>query len=506
MSEEQKNRIVSRRDMLKMTGAAGVGLLASACVQSAPAQPQVIEKVVTVEVEKEVEKVVTVEIEKEVIKEVPVESEPGAEAAAITVQGAFWILQGKDFHESYNEYLRSKISEYAASKDWPIDISYIAGYTGGTGEVEKIAAAVQSGNPPDMILHNLSAVELRNLYALDPVSDVVEQIESVFGKAAPQMYIDYNLEGQWWAVPYHQRAGGGYYRKDLFDEAGIDLQQTRTYDKLAEQALEVSKPDEEMYGWGMTINRSGDGDSVINRVKTGWGAAWQDETGQFIAANSSEMIDAMNFIKDIYTNPKWEPMLPPGVLSWNDISNNEAYLGGKIAYTENAGTVYANAVLTENPVAPVTSYLKQPGGPVIQEFVVVGARNWMVLRGSKNSAASKDTILHFNTDLGRYDEMLASSPAYALPCYVDLWDMSEVVKASEITQLQKGAALDDSGINANFYPGPVTPAMQAIVQSGIWNDMVNAILTGTATEDAVADAHQRMVDVFKEYGLPGEKA
>jgi multiple sugar transport system substrate-binding protein len=371
--------------------------------------------------------------------------------------------------------------------------------------VEKIAAAVLSGNSPDMILHTLSAIELRNLYALDPVTDVVDQIEAAFGKAAPKMYIDYNLEGQWWAVPYHQRSGGGWYRNDVFEEGGIDLQKTRTYTQLREDTLAVSKPDEELYGWGITPNRSGDGDSFINRVKTGWGAAWQDETGQFIATNSPEMVEAVNFIKETFTDPKWETMLPPGILSWNDISNNEAYLGGKIAYTENAGTVYANAVLTENPVAPNTFFLKPPGGPVLEEFHVVPGKNWMMLRGSKNQAATKDTILYFTTDLGRYDEMLSNSPSYALPCYTDLWEMSEYIKTDPVAQQQKGACLDPSGIDAAFYPGPATPAMAAVIASGTWNDMINAALTGTATEDAVKDAHDKMVTIFKEFGLPGEK-
>jgi multiple sugar transport system substrate-binding protein len=441
-----------------------------------------------------------------VVKEVPVESEPGAEAANITVQGAFWVLQGKDFHEAYNEYLRSKISEYAASKDWPIDISYIAGFTSGTGEVEKIAASVQSGNPPDMILHTLSAIQLRNLYALDPVSDVVEQIEATFGKAANQMYIDYNFEGQWWAVPYHQRSDGGWYRRDAFDAVGIDVQQIREYSALAEACLEASNPDEELYGWGMTVNRNGDGNYLINRIKTGYGAAWQDETGQYITVNTPEMIDAMNFIKDIYTNPKWESMLPPGVLSWSDTGNNEAYLGGKLGFTQNAGTVYANAVLTESPVAPVTNFLKPPGGPVIQEFTAIHGKNWMLLRGAKNAAAAKDTILHFTTDLGRYEEMLASSPAYALPSYVDLWELSEVAKSNEVTMQQMSSALDESGIDAGPYPGPPSPALVALDNSGAWNDMVNAILTGTEVEQAVAEAHDRMVQIYQEFGLPGEPA
>jgi multiple sugar transport system substrate-binding protein len=512
MSEEREKSIITRREMLKMAGAAGVGLLASACGQAAPAEPQVVEKVVTVEVEKEVsvEKVVTVEVEKEVEKQVEVEkvvtATPDSSAAKITVEGAFWVLQGKDFHESYNEYLRSKIAEYAGSQDWALDISYIAGFTSGTGEVEKIAASVQSGNPPDMILHTLSAVQLRNLYALDPVSDVVEQIEAVFGKAATQMYIDYNLDDQWWAVPYHQRSDGGWYRRDVFDEAGIDLQQIRQYSELAEACLEATKPDEEIYAWGMTVNRCGDGNYLINRIKTGYGAAWQDETGQYVAANSPEMIEAMNFIKDIYTNPDWEPMLPPGVLSWNDTANNEAYLGGKIAFTQNAGTVYANSVVTDNPVAPLTNFLKPPGGPAIQEFTAIHGKNWMVLRGAKNAAAAKDTILHFTTDLGRYDEMLASSPAYALPCYTDLWEMSEVAQGNEVTMQQKSSCLDESGIDSGIYPGPAQPAISAIDESGAWNDMVNAILTGTPVEQAVADAHARMVEIFKEFGLPGEKA
>jgi multiple sugar transport system substrate-binding protein len=494
-----------------MAGVTGVGLLAAAC-GAQPAQPQVIEKVVTVEVEKEVavEKIVTVEVEKEVLKEVEVEkvvvATPDASVPAITVEGAFWVLQGKDFHESYNEYLRSQISEYATSHDWPLDISYIAGFTAGTGEVEKIAAAVQSGNPPDMILHTLSAILLRNLYALDPVSDVVEQIEAVFGKAAPKMYIDYNLEGQWWAVPYHQRSGGGWYRNDVFEAGGIDLQETRTYTLLREQALAVSKPDEELYGWGITPNRSGDGNSFINRVKVGWGASWQDETGQFINVNTPEMIDAMNFIKETFTDPQWEAMLPPGILSWNDTANNEAYLGGKIAYTENAGTVYANAVLTENPVAPNTYFLKPPGGPVLEEFHVVPGKNWMVLRGSKNQAAAKDTILHFTTDLGRYDEMLSNSPSYALPCYTDLWAMSEYIKTDLVAQQQEGACMDPSGIDAGPYPGPPSAAISALEESGVWNDMVNAVLTGTPVEDAVADAHTKMVGIFQEFGLPGEKS
>lgn len=487
MSKQQKSRKLTRRDMLKLTGTAGVGLLAAACTTALP-QTQVVEKVVTVEVERAAE-----------VEQAPTGGD-------IEITDALWILEQKDFHPDYNEYIRTEVTKYTGERDWPLDISYIAGFAQGTGEVEKIAAAVQAGNPPDLVLHTFSVPQLRNLYVLQPVTDIVEQVEEVYGEAAPYLRLTMFLDDQWWAVPYHQRAGGGYYRRDVFDEHGIDLQQTRRYDDLREQALEVSDPDQEMFGWGITVNRSGDGNTMINRAKTGWGAAWQDETGQFIRTNSPEMIEAMTFIHETYTDPKYESMLPPGVLAWNDISNNEAYLGSKIAYTENAGTVYAKAAIDKNPVADVTNYLKPPGGPVLQEFQTVGGKNWYLLRGAKNTAAAKQLVLDFITDLERMDAMLASSPAYAIPAYTNLWELSEFTRNFEVAYQQKSAALDPSGIDSTVYPGPPSAAIAAIDEGGIWNDMVNAILTGTPIPDAVQEAHDRMVLVFQEFGLPGEEA
>jgi multiple sugar transport system substrate-binding protein len=509
MSKAEKN-LVSRRDMLRMAGVTGVGLLATAC--GGAATPQIVEVEKQVVVEKEVVRVETVEVEKvvekEVIKEVEVEKIVEVEAMGdmATVEGALWILQKKDYHPAYNDYIRSQVAAYSAEHDWPLDMSYMSGFSSGTGDIEKITASVQAGDPPDLILHDeFIAVQTRNLYLVQPVTDVVEAVEANYGSVAPYIKILQYLDDQWWAVPYQQRAGGGYYRRDVFEAAGIDLQKTRTYDLLREQALEISDPDNEMYGWGITVNRSGDGNSIIFRFKTGWGAGFQDETGQFVRTNSPEMVEAMTELTNTYLDEKYAPMLPPGVLAWNDISNNEAYLGGIIAYTENAGTVYAKAVIDENPVAPLTGYLAQPGGPVNQEFNALGGQYWYVMRGAKNTEAAKQLALEFTGNLERMDGMLASSPAYALPAYTDLWEMSEYIKTNDTALQAKPAALDPAGISAEFWPGPQSAAMVGIRDSGIMNDMVNSILTGTAVEDSVAQAHDRMVLVFKEFGLPGEE-
>ncbi len=206
--------------------------------------------------------------------------------------------------------------------------------TGGSGVIEKLAASVQAGDPPDLVMHDqLAATQMENLGLVEPADDQVAAVEAVFGKAAPYINQIGRVNDAWQYLPYHQRSDGGWYQAPAFEEAGIDLQAIRTYEDLFEATLAVSKPEEELYGWGTTVNRSGDGNFFINRVKTGYGAGWQDETGEYIATNSPEMIEAMNLIKAVYTDEKYAPMLPPGVLAWGDISNNEAYLGGILAYT-----------------------------------------------------------------------------------------------------------------------------------------------------------------------------
>ena len=467
------NNSLSRRSFLKFAGGAfGVAALAACAPQpgAAPAAPA---------------------------------AEGGGDAAPAAETGSLWVILDIDFHDTYNEHTQTELQEYAAEKGWELELADSQGFAAGSGETERLSAAVQAGDPPDLVRHTLSAQLLHELDLTQDVSDLVAQIEDVYGPASPYLQLTKIFDGAWYSVPYHQRAGGGYYRKDAFGDAGIDLQTVRTYDKLREACLAVSTDD--FYGWGITINRSGDGNSIIQRIKCGWGAGWQDETGQYIRTNSPEMIEAMNFIKDTYLSDEWAGILPPGVLAWNDISNNEAFQGEVIAYTENAGTVYAKALVDGLPVAEKTAYLAPPGGPVNQEFNTIGSKDWFLLKGAANAENAKTTILELTGNLDRMDAMLESSPAYAVPAYTNLWEMSAYTQSNEMSLQVKPAALDDSGIEAGSWPGPPSAALTAIENSGIWNDMVNAFVTGTPVEEAVATAHDRMVLVFQEYGLPGEE-
>ena len=113
--------------------------------------------------------------------------------------------------------------------------------------------------------------------------------------------------------------------------------------------MKISDPDKKRWGWGMTVNRSGDGDTGVNNILFWHGARWQDKDGQKVTLNTPEAVAAMEWLKETYSDPKWAKMLPPGVNAWNDISNNEAFLAGTLGMTDNAGTVLAKAYFDKVP-------------------------------------------------------------------------------------------------------------------------------------------------------------
>src|SRR5438132_1561544 len=175
------------------------------------------------------------------------------------------------------------------------------------------------------------------------------------------------IDGKWWAIPHFIRAGGFWVRQSAFKDAGIDpYTELGDLGKLRDAAMKISKPDKEFWGWGMTANRSGDGDTIIRNGIWMFGGQLTDETGQIVVLNKepyrTNTLLGLNFLKETYTDPKWASMLPAGVAGWTDPSNNEAWLGGKIGITSNAGTVFAKAVVDKNPVADDSYLILQPKG------------------------------------------------------------------------------------------------------------------------------------------------
>jgi ABC-type glycerol-3-phosphate transport system substrate-binding protein len=187
-----------------------VGMLLSILAACATPTPEVIEKTVEVEVEKtvevEVEKTVEVEVEKTVV--VVATPEPGA------VEEVRFLVQEID-PPSVEAYLKM---QGPFEEQYPYDI--VMEFTDPEGVMQKIPAVMAAGGVLDVIQPDpgmaVTMAKNGDLLALD---DVVEALggEDEF---LPNTLLQW--DGVTYCIPY---ATGGpvlWYRKDLFEEAGIE--------------------------------------------------------------------------------------------------------------------------------------------------------------------------------------------------------------------------------------------------------------------------------------------
>jgi len=421
---------------------------------------------------------------------------PAAETSAL------WVLHNEDLHPGYSQFIRAHIETYAAENDLALDVGY-TGELAGTGpEIEKLAAAAQTGDAPDVWLGTTNVFQLFQAGALHPVSDLVAEVITQHGDVNPRPQAETRIQGDFYGVPLHVRSNGGWARRDVFEAAGIVIDEIRLYSDLAEACLAVSRPAAGFWGFGITVNSSGDGGWFIQRVLTGWGAQWVDETGERVLVDSPEMVAAVQWLADLYTDPAWEPMLPTDVLEWNDASNNEAYFTETIAYTQNAGTLYARAASDGLPVKDVTVFHPPCGGPVRQEFNGLGSLNCLHINGSQNLDHARGLILSFFDDRvmrGLY----AHAETYALPAYRTMWHW-DLIAGHPISSGLETVALDPSGYTGLAYPGPQTAQIGAVSTAALPVQMVLNVVTGQMTAaESVMNAHAESVRIFGEFGAAG---
>src|SRR5690606_30991048 len=76
--------------------------------------------------------------------------------SSATVDGALRVLLADDFQPDHNAFMRSEFEAYAELNGWDIEITDVAGYTGGGDLFQKLLAGVQAGDSPDLLLHTPS--------------------------------------------------------------------------------------------------------------------------------------------------------------------------------------------------------------------------------------------------------------------------------------------------------------------------------------------------------------
>jgi multiple sugar transport system substrate-binding protein len=415
--------------------------------------------------------------------------------------GKLTVIQKTEYFAEVQELFRDYVTNFAADRGIELDLSTANPELFGDFTA-KMLAAVQAGNPPDLGYHVLSIPQMYSLDIVEDVTDVVEQAVAQYGAVVPVIAnFNANIEGKWWAVPYMSNVGAWFARRDLFEAVGIDPTQLRTWDEYRDAALAVSDPDNNVWGWGLSINRSGDAHGLILGVIQGFGGSFTDETGLVVTFNTPETVAAVEWLAETYTSDKYKPMLPPGVESWTDVGNNEAYLAGTVALTLNQFSIYANAKATGNPIYENTAVIH---GPMTNDgrYLEAGNSGWLtIFKGSQNVDVAKELIIHL-LDPENFTPMAQLGGGLFLPAYENLWT-DELIASDPNFAIVRDIMFNPEVFYGRSHPAKPNALIDAIDGAGITSQMMANVVNGSMTAaEAVQDAHDKIVQIFEEGGVP----
>src|SRR5918999_1578 len=438
----------SRRKFLGMSALGAVGL--TACGGGPPAAPPV-----------------EVQVPQAII-----------DAAAPYRGGSVGMLSQKLYSEAANQALDRSLQAFAQATGTTVQNDLVSGDAGDM--VAKMDAEVKAGTTRDLAFMSDSRFvgQLHNLGDLTDVTDVVEEMKALYGEPATEANNYCVFEGRWFAIPYHFIAAGMYLRKDWYAEKGLPLKPHYTWEELRDNALEVSDPSKRRFGWGVTVNRSGDANGFIENVINTYGGSIISNDGRTVVFNSPETVEAITFIADIYTNPKYAPMLPPGIESWTDSTNNENWLANILGLTLNQYSVYADSKTKGNPVYELTHPFNGATGPAIDRPLAYGSSNsFVVVKGAKNPDLAKQ-VAKFMVSGTALLGVAQAAPCLVNPSWEQVWDS------------------DPYYTSGDPHPQASSPGREASLSAYLLTDMMQAIIQGTPAAQAVATTHDRMVQIF----------
>jgi multiple sugar transport system substrate-binding protein len=417
--------------------------------------------------------------------------------------GKLTVIHRTEYFEAAQTAFRDTVAEFASANNVELDISTTNPESFGDF-LGKMTAAVRAGNPPDFAYtSNVSIAQMKLLDLVEDVSDVVEEAVSRYGNIMPGLNAEKvgKIDGKWWAIPLIGTTTAYLFRGDKLKEQGIDPATLKTLEDRRQAALKISGPD--FYGWGLTPNQSGDGFGFLILAVQAFGGHFTDETGQIVQFNTPETVAAFEWLKETYDrNGPYAAMLPPGVESWTDTSNNEAYLAGQIGYTHNAFSVYAQSKRDNNPVYPNTVLLTAPQANNGDSRDGGNVGGWMtIFKGAPNAALAKDLALHLLSP-ENFGKISALGGVLFTPAYANLWTDELIATDPNLGIIKQQVSVENPFLG-QYWPANPNAAIDAIRAQGVLEQAVANVIAGRMSPaDAVADAHQKMVDIFEDGGIP----
>ncbi len=483
MTQQKKNKGISRRDALRLMAMGGAGVVATAC--GAQPTPETIVETVVVEkeVEKEVEKVVTVEVEKEVVVteevEVVKEVEVAAEEDMTQYGGSVDMIMRSSFIPAMNALQQNQIAQWGEAHDVDVEGNWAREWR------EITAAAVEAGSGGDIaeLFQQGAHIYGENLADLTEIAEALgEKYGGWYDVGVESSVVD----GVWRALPRAYTAHAYNYRQDVFGEVGYE-NGCETYDDFLDASTKIFEAG--LPPVGMTISQAGPNDSAsfVYSMLWSYGAAEVEEDGTTVAINTQETRDALAYTVEL------AKVMAPDITGYDEGSNNRNFLAGEISCTQNATSIYWVANQQAPDIAETMNHMKYPNGPAGHQQLVE-----MNLLSVFDFSANKEAAIALVNWMMQRDQ-LAPLAQVGLTFYTPLLFDFDNLPSMPWNTDPKLAPLKNLGHTGHVpgWPGPPSRAAAEAYANQTLVNMYASVVTGLMDiEEAVSTAEEELKAVY----------
>jgi multiple sugar transport system substrate-binding protein len=396
---------------------------------------------------------------------------PPLYAATRTVTMLTW----NHFVEASDEALRQMARDFGKANKCQVKIDFIPH----RDTYVKVAKEQETREGHDIVLLFFSKPQLHHedLETLNFMDDLGKKLGGWYNMIPEVDQVD----GRWVAMPFFYGSMAMTYREDLYKQQGFPPPQTW------EEWKDTGKKIKEATGKkvGIALNQTEDANISLYVMLWSYGASTVDKERRVII-NSPGTRKAMDYMKELY-----ETTMTNEVLSWDDASNNQAFLGGGYSWVHNAVSVYFVAKQKVPEMFAVMNHTLTPQGPAGQHGMAVPF-NYGIWKFAREKELAGQ-FLQYMMEPKRYEEIFHATLTFNSPPFKDgekfAWDRDP-----------KTAMLKEYGKTAHMIGWPATPDRKAEQARAEWivPNMFTYYITGRKSlEESVSWGEAELQRIYK---------
>jgi multiple sugar transport system substrate-binding protein len=345
----------------------------------------------------------------------------------------------------------------------------------------RATAAIEAKAGPDIILiHN----NLPHLFAdgLADVSDAAESIGAEQGGYYDLMRANAHSGRQWLAVPHFCHAWAWNYREDWLKEAGFaSFPSTWEEFRAAGKKLKaMGHPIGQAFG-----HSEGDPNNYVYPLVWSYEGCEVETDGKTIALEKKSTLEAIKL-----NTAMWKECFDEGGLSWDDSSNNRAFLAGTLSITGNGPSIYLVSKEKFPEIHANMNHAPMPKGPA-GRFYQIPTLSSAVMKYSKNQPLAKEFIRWYMAK-PQYEKWFEAMQTFAIPP-TKMWSGHSLWTKDPKTTVFRDVIKDARHVG---YAGPSGRKASEALAKFIIVDMFAKAIQGASAEDALRWAADELKKIY----------